>query len=161
MLFVSIGYECLKMENSAPVSRVLYWHGCQRLPFIYSACRQTAPAFYPPSGLCSDGQPSADGLHELAAPRRHSTTVASRLVVSYTTFSPLPAQTIPLPAVVFFCRIPLSPTASIFGSGASCAARTFLSCLHQRQTGALLSVGKGTKKKANMHTFGKTFRRKT
>ena len=31
-------------------------------------------------------------------------------------------------AVVFFCRHLLSPIASIFGSGAPCAARTFLSC---------------------------------
>ena len=31
-----------------------------------------------------------DSLHELAAPRRHSPTITRRLVVSYTTFSPLP-----------------------------------------------------------------------
>jgi len=38
----------------------------------------------------SGGQPSSDGLHELAAPRWHSPTITRRLVVSYTTFSPLP-----------------------------------------------------------------------
>ena len=54
-------------------------------------------------------------------------------------------------AVVFFCLILLSPTASAFGSGVSCAARTFLSCYHQRQTETLLSVGKGTKK--NPYTY--------
>ena len=32
-------------------------------------------------------------------------------------------------AVVFFCHNLLSPIASIFGSGAPSAARTFLSCL--------------------------------
>ena len=73
----------------------------------------------------SDGQPSDDGLHELAAPRWHSTTVTSRLVVSYTTFSPLPLKG----AVIFFCRHLLSPIACTFASGVSCAARTFLSCL--------------------------------
>ena len=53
-----------------------------------------ALAFYPPSRRslagASGGQPSVDGIHELAAPSRYSTTVTSRLVVSYTTFSPLP-----------------------------------------------------------------------
>jgi len=87
-----------------------------------------AQAFYPPSrnslAGASGGQPSVDGIHELAAPSRYSTTVASRLVVSYTTFSPLPRNG----AVIFFYRHLLSPTASTFRSGASCAARTFLSC---------------------------------
>jgi len=89
-----------------------------------------------PSGIRSDGQPSDDGLHELAAPSRHSTTVASRLVVSYTTFSPLPPRTtgksrnqpVSAEAVVLFCLHLLSPVACTFTSGASCAARTFLSC---------------------------------
>ena len=59
-------------------------------------------------------------------------TVTRRLVVSYTTFSPLP-QTFPvvtdqfLKAVVFFCLLLLLPIASIFGSEAPYAARTFLS----------------------------------
>ena len=38
----------------------------------------------------SGGQPSDGGLHELAASRRHSLTIARQLVVSYATFSPLP-----------------------------------------------------------------------
>ena len=102
-----------------------------------------ALAFYPPSRRslagASGGQPSVDGIHELAAPSRYSTTVASRLVVSYTTFSPLPLFNLQLSiihfqlsiveeAVIFFYRHLLSPTASTFRSGASCAARTFLSC---------------------------------
>jgi len=35
-----------------------------------------------------------DGLHELAASRKHSIVVTNYLVVSYTTFSPLPAHII-------------------------------------------------------------------
>ena len=38
----------------------------------------------------SDGTPSDDGIHELAAPRWYSPMITHRLVVSYTTFSPLP-----------------------------------------------------------------------
>ena len=82
-----------------------------------------AQAFYPPLPLRSDGQSSNNGLHELAASRWHSPQIALRLVVSYTTFSPLPHLRV---AVILFCHILLSPIASIFGSGASCAARTFL-----------------------------------
>lgn len=94
------------------------------LSFIYSASRLTAQAFYPPSSLRSDGTPSNDGLHELAAPRWYSSLIAQRLVVSYTTFSPLPHQGA---AVVLFYRHLPSPTASTFGSGVPYAARTFLS----------------------------------
>jgi len=50
--------------------------------------------------------------------------ITHRLVVSYTTFSPLPSRGA---AVVFFCINLLSPTASIFRSGMPYAARTFLS----------------------------------
>ena len=35
---------------------------------------------------------SRDGLHELAAPSRHSPMITHWLVVSYTTFSPLPPR---------------------------------------------------------------------
>ena len=38
----------------------------------------------------SGGQPSTDGIHELAASRWNSPAIARRLVVSYTAFSPLP-----------------------------------------------------------------------
>jgi len=74
-----------------------------------------------------------DGLHELAASLRHSPPITRRLVVSYTTFSPLPSPTSPArsqavsrEAVVFFCLHLLSPTASIFRRRAPYAARTFL-----------------------------------
>ena len=38
----------------------------------------------------SGEQPSVCGIHELTAPSRHSMTITRHLVVSYTTFSPLP-----------------------------------------------------------------------
>jgi len=90
-----------------------------------------------------------DGLHELAASRGNSLTIARQLVVSYTTFSPLPSHE--ATAVVFFFPTQLLPAASIFGSGASYAARTFLSYLQkrcQRQAGAVLYWCKGTNYKA-------------
>ena len=49
--------------------------------------------------------------------------ITHQLVVSYTTFSPLPTPG----AVILFCRHLLSPIASIFRSGAPYTARTFLS----------------------------------
>ncbi len=116
--------------------------GC--LPFIYSAGYPTALAFYPPSYLerfgrtalnrwftrtCSlqmeqpDDHPPAGGLLHHLLPLTH------------------------VWAVIFFSHILLSPIAGTFTSGASCAARTFLSCPygHQRQTVALLSACKVTK----------------
>ncbi len=56
--------------------------------------------------------------------------ITHRLVVSYTTFSPLPRIR---EAVLFFYLHLLSPIASIFGSGAPYAARTFL--LHIQYAG--------------------------
>ena len=41
----------------------------------------------------SDEPPSICGIHELTAPRWHSLTITRQLVVSYTTFSPLPDKT--------------------------------------------------------------------
>ena len=88
----------------------------------------------------SDEPPSICGIHELTAPRWHSLTITRQLVVSYTTFSPLP-DTKPrrmlkasslrnkFRAVIFFYRHLLSPIASSFGSGMPYAARTFLSHL--------------------------------
>ncbi len=66
-----------KKEYSVPVSRVLFrkTFGMRCLPFIYAANHFTAQAFHPPSFLQSDGQPSDDGLRELAASRLHSLTV--------------------------------------------------------------------------------------
>ena len=83
-----------KIGNSVSISRVLflpnpYGQG-SLLSFIYSVSHPTALAFYPPPSHRSDGTPSNDGIHELAAPRWYSPMIAHRLVVSYTTFSPLP-----------------------------------------------------------------------
>ena len=88
----------------------------------------------------SDEPPSICGIHELTAPRWHSLAITRQLVVSYTTFSPLPdtkpRRMLKAPslrnkfrAVIFFYRHLLSPIASSFGSGMLYAARTFLSHL--------------------------------
>ena len=82
----------------------------------------------------SDEPPSICGIHELTAPRWHSLAITRQLVVSYTTFSPLPDTTPAwirdkFRAVIFFYRHLLSPIASSFGSGMPYAARTFLSHL--------------------------------
>ena len=86
--------EQKKVGNSVSISRVLFLapHCCAAslLSFIYYASRPASPAFYPPPSLWSDGTPSNDGIHELAAPRWYSPMITHRLVVSYTTFSPLP-----------------------------------------------------------------------
>ena len=90
----------------------------------------------------SDEPPSICGLHELTAPRWHNLAITRQLVVSYTTFSPLPdtkpRRMLKAPslrnkfrAVVFFYRHLLSPIASIFGSGMPYAARTFLPHSHE------------------------------
>ena len=127
------------MKSRLLISRVLYpLRGA--LSFIYSASHPAAQAFYPPSqSETSDEQPSNDGIHELATSRRHSPTIARRLVVSYTTFSPLPdtraVASTQFPVVIFFCLTLLSPIASIFGSGALCVARTFLSSSRKRASG--------------------------
>ena len=86
--------EQKKVGNSVSISRVLFLapHCCAAslLSFIYYASRPASPAFYPPPSQWSDGTPSNDGIHELAAPRWYSPMITHRLVVSYTTFSPLP-----------------------------------------------------------------------
>lgn len=54
-----------------------------------------ALAFYPPSHSKqgnSGGRPSINGIRELAASSRNSRYVTIPLVVSYTTFSPLPRR---------------------------------------------------------------------
>ena len=68
---------------------------CLRKPGSVLACHLSSPRVTPwlkRSTLHrkSGGQPSDDGIRELAAPSRHSPTITRRLVVSYTTFSPLP-----------------------------------------------------------------------
>ena len=135
-----------------------------RAPVIYLVPESPLGSSTLPSTVAqrqSDEPPSICGLHELTAPRWHSLAITRQLVVSYTTFSPLPdtkpRRMLKAPslrnkfrAVVFFYRHLLSPIASIFGSGMPYAARTFLShppsreC--QRQAGALLSKCKDSKK---------------
>ena len=120
------GVGLSKNETQCPYTPGSVPEKIRCLSFIYAASHPAAPAFYPPSQnhFTRADNPPIDGLHELAASSRHSPTITRRLVVSYTTFSPLPQS---LAAVILFCRNPQSPTASIFGSGASYAARTFLS----------------------------------
>ena len=99
------------------------------LPAIY--LRHGSPhasSVLPSTVSCdSDGPPSDGGIRELAAPSVHSPMITHRLVVSYTTFSPLPCRS---KAVIFFCPHLLSPIASTFRSGVPYAARTFLLCLN-------------------------------
>ncbi len=121
-----------KKKDSVPISRV---------PFLNNLSVRKAPAIYlvykspysssilPSVANMSSGQPSNDGIRELAASRRHSPMITHRLVVSYTTFSPLPQKV----AVILFCLTLLSPIASTLGSGAPYAARTFLSHHNQCQ----------------------------
>ena len=133
----------LKKESSAPISRVLYPYRQEaiRTPVIYLVPESPLGSSTLPSTVArrqSDEPPSICGLHELTAPRWHSLAITRQLVVSYTTFSPLPdtkpRRMLKAPslrnkfrAVVFFYRHLLSPIASIFGSGMPYAARTFLS----------------------------------
>ena len=132
----------MKKESTAPVSRVLYrLHGACHLsnprvtPWLKrSTLRRMSPgpvALQLRPSAPRAGNPHSDGLHELAAPSGHSPMITHWLVLSYTTFSPLPHKLTvnSCEAVVFFCPYLLSPIASTFGSGAPCAARTFLSCL--------------------------------
>lgn len=80
--------QCPYKPGSVPCG----FYSTRCLPFIYAVNHFTAQAFHPPSLQESDGQPSDDGLHELAASRRHGPAITRRPVVSYTTFSPLPVQ---------------------------------------------------------------------
>ena len=120
--------QCSYKPSSVPIPSETI-----RAPVIYLVPESPLGSSTLPSAAArrqSDEPPSICGLHELTAPRWHSLTITRQLVVSYTTFSPLPSFR---RAVVFFCHILLSPIASTFGSGASCAARTFL--LPQRTSG--------------------------
>ena len=84
----------LKKESSAPISRVLYLpQEREQVPVIYLVPESPLGSSTLPSTVArrqSDEPPSICGLHELTAPRWHSLTITRQLVVSYTTFSPLP-----------------------------------------------------------------------
>ena len=63
-------------------------------PVIYLVPRSPQGSSILPSAVAKQlgGQPSICGIHELAASRWHSLTITRQLVVSYTTFSPLPKR---------------------------------------------------------------------
>ena len=64
-----------------------------RTPVIYLVPESPLGSSTLPSAAArrqSDEPPSICGLHELTAPRWHSLAITRQLVVSYTTFSPLP-----------------------------------------------------------------------
>ena len=128
--------QCSYKPSSVPIPSETI-----RAPVIYLVPESPLGSSTLPSAAArrqSDEPPSICGLHELTAPRWHSLAITRQLVVSYTTFSPLP-DTKPrrmqkasslrnkFRAVIFFYRHLLSPIASIFGSGMPYAARTFLS----------------------------------
>ncbi len=81
-----------KKESTAPISRVLC-HTQGMAPVIYLGHESPHGSSVLPSvgAEASDGQSSADGIRELAVPSRHSPMITHWLVVSYTTFSPLPS----------------------------------------------------------------------
>ena len=122
--------QCSYKPSSVPIPSETI-----RAPVIYLVPESPLGSSTLPSAAArrqSDEPPSICGLHELTAPRWHSLAITRQLVVSYTTFSPLPDTTPAwirdkFRAVIFFYRHLLSPIASIFGSGMPYAARTFLS----------------------------------
>ena len=143
------------MESTAPVSRVLYRHCCRCLSFIYYARHHASLAFYPPSHPWgnSGGPPShGDGLHELASSSRNSTTVARCLVVSYTTFSPLPLARRSFSSPLTNCRqlLLLSEVERPVPPGLS-SRLSFQK--RQRQAGAVLSVCKGSANRAKNQIY--------
>ena len=75
-------------KSSWPISRVLCL-AKGKVPVIYLRCMSP----YNFSGLPSDmGRATlvGVGLHDLTTPKTYSSCVATRLVGSYSTFSPLP-----------------------------------------------------------------------
>ena len=104
-----------------------------RLSFIYSAGCPTAQAFYPPSG--PERHRTDSPLPMVYANLQPPDGTARRSPAGWWSLTPpshpysCPTDGASAGAVVLFSHIQLSPTAGIFTSGASCAARTFLSCL--------------------------------
>ena len=147
--------QCSYKPSSVPIPSETI-----RAPVIYLVPESPLGSSTLPSAAArrqSDEPPSICGLHELTAPRWHSLTITRQLVVSYTTFSPLPdtkpRRMLKAPslrnkfrAVVFFYRHLLSPIASSFGSGMPCAARTFLSHPHKRMPATDRSAAFGNAK---------------
>ena len=141
--------QCSYKPSSVPIPSETI-----RVPVIYLVPESPLGSSTLPSAAArrqSDEPPSICGLHELTAPRWHSLAITRQLVVSYTTFSPLPDTTPSwirdkFRAVIFFCRHLLSPIASSFGSGMPCAARTFLSHPHKRMPATDRSAAFGNAK---------------
>ena len=79
--------QCSYKPGSVPQSPFDGWSACHlSTPWVtprlkHSTLRRTC---------VSDEQPSNDGIRELAASSQHSLAITRQLVVSYTTFSPLP-----------------------------------------------------------------------
>ena len=118
----------------------------QRAPVIYLICESLHSFSVLPSTVYSGGQPSDDGLHELAASRWHGLPITRQgcSLLHYI----LTLTTNEFVAVIFFYLHLPSPAASTFRSGAPCAARTFLP--HSKmntgdRAGTLLSRGKDNK----------------
>ena len=78
------------------MSRVLYRSEDATASVIYLRWASPPTSIVLPSSACrqrqSDGPPSDAGLRGLSSSDVYSTTVASRLVSSYLTFSPLPPE---------------------------------------------------------------------
>ncbi len=101
----------IKKESTAPVSRVLYRRngGACHLSKLHVAMQLEHSTLRRSE---SGGQPSDDGIRELAAPEWHGPAITRRPVVSYTTFSPLPrlAARRLFSSAIFHCHqwLPLS-----------------------------------------------------
>ena len=147
-LILNSQFSILK-ESTAPISRVLFWP--KPAPAIYLLRTSRYVSSVLPSIVESGGQPSDDGLHELAASRWNSPSITRRLVVSYTTFSPLPASGRLFSSSISSCRqlLLLSEVECPVLPGLS--SRRFLSFFmkkkrssNQRQAEAVLSSCKST-----------------
>ena len=105
--------------GSVPMT-VLTDNGC--LSFIYAAGHPTAQAFYPPSNRTD--YPQTMVYMNL----QHPAGTARQSPADWWSLTPPshPCQTQNVMAVILFCPYLPSPTASIFRSGLSYAARTFL-----------------------------------
>lgn len=93
-----------------------------------------ALAVHPPTGASNS---HGVGLHDLTTPKTYSPCVATRLVGSYPTFSPLPQPEDG--GGCFLLRYSTLTDSFLLGSGMLCVARTFLiRTRRKRQTDQLL-----------------------
>ncbi len=113
----------MKKESTVPISRVLFRR--QAAASAIYPIRESPHGFsIPPSaGVSRAGNPQTAVYMNLQPPADTARRSPGGWWSLTHAFSPLPALRL---AVVFFCRSLLSPIASIFRSGAPCAARTFL-----------------------------------